>query len=400
MGLFGSKEDSKPFSVKVWTATGIILLCLLVFGVFIYTFNVSLLLMAGVVLAVYLRMITDKIKKWTGWKDVICYALSIIITLVLATLLFWLIGARVEDQAQKLKEKLPEMKAKAGQIVQRTPLLKDMAGDYFKSEPAADSSEKITQPSQTTTGATTADSTAAGTNSTVVENNTSNTSSSGSSSGAMSQNSGGVRSFVQSFFKSTFGVLGDLYTVFFLGLFLAATPKEYVNGIVSLIPRRGKRKAREVLQQMGLNLRSWFKGMTYSVLITFALTAAGLLTLGVDMWLVLAISAGLLTFIPNFGPIIALIPAVLVGLLDSPQQALYIAILYILVQTVESNLITPFIQKKMINVPAALLLFFQMLMGFINGGWGVIMATPVLVVLMTIVQELYVGKPKEEKTQS
>ena len=356
--------------------------------------------MAGVVLAVYLRMITDKIKKWTGWKDVICYALSIIITLVLATLLFWLIGARVEDQAQKLKEKLPEMKAKAGQIVQRTPLLKDMAGDYFKSEPAADSSEKITQPSQTTTGATTADSTAAGTNSTVVENNTSNTSSSGSSSGAMSQNSGGVRSFVQSFFKSTFGVLGDLYTVFFLGLFLAATPKEYVNGIVSLIPRRGKRKAREVLQQMGLNLRSWFKGMTYSVLITFALTAAGLLTLGVDMWLVLAISAGLLTFIPNFGPIIALIPAVLVGLLDSPQQALYIAILYILVQTVESNLITPFIQKKMINVPAALLLFFQMLMGFINGGWGVIMATPVLVVLMTIVQELYVGKPKEEKTQS
>ena len=154
------------------------------------------------------------------------------------------------------------------------------------------------------------------------------------------------------------------------------------------------------MQQMGLNLRSWFKGMTYSVLITFALTAAGLLTLGVDMWLVLAISAGLLTFIPNFGPIIALIPAVLVGLLDSPQQALYIAILYILVQTVESNLITPFIQKKMINVPAALLLFFQMLMGFINGGWGVIMATPVLVVLMTIVQELYVGKPKEEKTQS
>lgn len=85
------------------------------------------------------------------------------------------------------------------------------------------------------------------------------------------------------------------------------------------------------------------------------------------------------------------------GLLDSPQQALYIAILYFAVQLVESNMITPFIQKKMIQVPAALLLFTQMLMGALNGGWGVIMATPVLVVVMSVVQELYTGKPKKEK---
>lgn len=203
-------------------------------------------------------------------------------------------------------------------------------------------------------------------------------------------------SMFKKFFTSTFGFLGDLYTVFFLGLFLAATPKEYVKGIVSLVPRKGRSKANKVLETMGLNLRSWFKGMTYSVLITFALTAGGLLALGVDQWLILSLLAGLLTFIPNFGPIISLIPAVLVGFLDSAQQALYIGILYFFVQLIESNLITPYIQNKMLSIPAALLLFFQMLMGILGGAWGVVMATPFLVVIMTLVQELYSGRPAKE----
>lgn len=136
--------------------------------------------------------------------------------------------------------------------------------------------------------------------------------------------------------------------------------------------------------------------MTFSVLITFALTAAGLLAIGQDLWLILAIIAGLLTFIPNFGPIIALVPAALVGLVDSPRMALYIVILYMSVQFVESNIITPMIQKKMIETPPALLLFFQMLMGTAGSGWGVVMATPVLVVLITLVQELYLNKNNEE----
>ena len=88
--------------------------------------------------------------------------------------------------------------------------------------------------------------------------------------------------------------------------------------------------------------------------VVFVLTSIGLLIIGVPLWLVLAIIAGLLNFIPNFGPLIAMIPAVLVGLLQGPQTALLIAGLYMLVQFLESNLITPTVQQKLVSIPPAL----------------------------------------------
>ena len=103
----------------------------------------------------------------------------------------------------------------------------------------------------------------------------------------------------------------------------------------------------------------------------------------------LAISAGLLNVIPNFGPIIAMIPAVLVALLTSPTQALMVAGLYLTVQIIESNLITPNVQKKLLNTPPALLILFQVLMGTLTGGWGIVLAVPMLVIVITMVKHLY-----------
>lgn len=111
---------------------GIVILCLLVTGIFIYSFNIFLLLMAGIVLAVYLRMISDKIKKWTGWKDMVCYGLSIFITLGILTGLGWLIGAKVQDQAKEMTEQLPEMKKRIGTAVDKAPLVKKLVGKYTK----------------------------------------------------------------------------------------------------------------------------------------------------------------------------------------------------------------------------------------------------------------------------
>lgn len=394
MKSLNNETETKSFNEKVWAGTGIVSLCLLIIGVFIYTFNVSLLLIAGVVLAVYLRIVTDKIKKWTGWKDLLCYIISIFISLIIATALFWLVGATIDDQAKDFQKKFPEMKEQVGRIVKKTPILNSFAGKYFTTNNSTKAGSQPTTPVKDSTTSSAKDLAKSDTATNVVANT--NTTTKNPKANQQSGANGDMGSMFKKFFTSTFGFLGDLYTVFFLGLFLAATPKEYVKGIVSLVPRKGRSKANKVLETMGLNLRSWFKGMTYSVLITFALTAGGLLALGVDQWLILSLLAGLLTFIPNFGPIISLIPAVLVGFLDSAQQALYIGILYFFVQLIESNLITPYIQNKMLSIPAALLLFFQMLMGILGGAWGVVMATPFLVVIMTLVQELYSGRPGKE----
>jgi predicted PurR-regulated permease PerM len=110
------------------------------------------------------------------------------------------------------------------------------------------------------------------------------------------------------------------------------------------------------------------------------------------LWLVLALLAGFISFIPNFGPLIALIPAVLVGLMEGPQTALMVAGLYILIQVVESNFITPLVQQKLIQLPPALIILSQVIMGVLTGGWGLILATPLMVIVIVLIQELYLNE--------
>ncbi len=107
------------------------------------------------------------------------------------------------------------------------------------------------------------------------------------------------------------------------------------------------------------------------------------------MWLVLALIAGLLNFIPNFGPLIAMIPAVLIALMQGPSTAAIVAGLYIVIQVVESNFITPMVQQKLISIPPALIISAQLLISPLTGGWGLVLATPLMLIVMILVQELY-----------
>ncbi len=151
-----------------------------------------------------------------------------------------------------------------------------------------------------------------------------------------------------------------------------------------------------MLDNIGNNLKKWLKGKIFAMFVVFVLTSIGLLIIGVPLWLVLALIAGLLNFIPNFGPIIAMLPAVLVGLLQGVDTALYIAGLYLLVQLLESNFITPTVQQKLVSIPPALILIAQLIISPLTGGWGLVLATPLMLIVMLLVQDLYI-KPRDEK---
>lgn len=206
-----------------------------------------------------------------------------------------------------------------------------------------------------------------------------------------------AQDLASTFFKSTFGVFGDIYVVLFLGIFFTVSPGIYKKGIVQLIPKKGQKKGEDVLNEIGNNLKKWLKGKIFSMVVVMILTAIGLAIIGVPMWLVLAIIAGLLSFIPNFGPLIGLIPAVLVALMQSPATAATVVGLYILIQVVESNFITPMVQLKLINTPPALIITAQLLISPLTGGWGLVLATPLLVIVMILIQELYM-KERDKKT--
>jgi len=331
-----TKGPEKNFEKRVWIAASIVALFVILLWIIKVTFNVFLLILAAALIALFFRGLSGLIHRKTKISDKLSLAIAIIGSLLLMALFFWFAGNRVQQQVAELTKTLPQ------------------TIDHFKS-----------QLNQSALGQQ------------VVEK-------------ISSQNMGKASPAIQSFFKSTFGVLGDIYVVLFLGIFLTVSPKTYVDGFIKLIPTNAKAKTKEVINNVGSTLTKWLKGQLLAMLIVAVLTAIGLTIVGIPMAFALALIAGLLNFIPNFGPLIAMIPAVLVALMQGVNSALIVAGLYIFIQMIESNLITPQIQKKMISMPPALIIIAQLFMGVLTGGLGLILATPLTAILMVVVQETYV----------
>lgn len=191
-------------------------------------------------------------------------------------------------------------------------------------------------------------------------------------------------------FKSTFGLLVNSLLIFFVGLFLAISPRQYRDGCVKLVAPRKRQRIREVLDLMGNTLWDWLVGRLGTMLITG--TGAGLLLaiLGVPMAATLGVMTALLSFVPNIGSFISLLLAVLFALPQGGTIVLAVAIGYIVLQLIESYVVTPLIQQRQAELPPALLISFQAILGVLFGFLGTAVASPLLAVVKVGVEELYV----------
>ena len=190
--------------------------------------------------------------------------------------------------------------------------------------------------------------------------------------------------------STAFGFMADFAIIFFLGLYFAAQPGPYIRGLIKLVPVPGRPRAREVIRGIGHTLQWWLVGQLCSMTIVGVLTGLGLWLLGMPLALALAVLAALFSFVPYLGPIVSAVPAVLLAFTDSPQQALYVVLLYLAVQAVESNLLTPLVQQKAVELPAAMILFAQIMLGFLLGPMGVVLATPLAAMILVVVKMLYI----------
>jgi predicted PurR-regulated permease PerM len=189
---------------------------------------------------------------------------------------------------------------------------------------------------------------------------------------------------------ATFGVVAHAAIVIFFGLFLAAQPQLYLRGALHLVPKAQRPRAREILQEIGTVLRRWLVAQAFLSLVVGTITGIGLVLIGAPFALPLALLAGLMEFVPYIGPFISAVPAVLIGFAEGPQMALWIGLLYLAMQIVESYLLAPLVQQRAVELAPALVLFSQVLMGVIAGPLGVAVATPLAAVLLVAVKMLYV----------
>jgi predicted PurR-regulated permease PerM len=187
----------------------------------------------------------------------------------------------------------------------------------------------------------------------------------------------------------TWGLTG-LVIVFFVGLYVAYDPHLYGTGMVKLVPLDRRARAREILRKLYSALGRWIVARLISMAIVGVLTALAMWILDVPLAMTLGVLAALLTFIPNIGPVLGAIPQVLLAFTVSPTTAGYVILFNFVLETVESYVITPVVQRYEVSLPPALTIFVQLLMGVLFGVIGIIMAAPLSVAVMLLVQTLYV----------
>ncbi|HET9810746.1 MAG TPA: AI-2E family transporter [Sphingomicrobium sp.] len=192
--------------------------------------------------------------------------------------------------------------------------------------------------------------------------------------------------------------LANLLIVFFGGIFLAAAPRFYRTGAIKLVPADRRGLIAEAMDESEHALRLWLRGQLLAMLLIGILTGAGLWLLGIESWLVLGILAGFFEFIPFAGPIISAVPGVLIALVQSPELALWTALMYVAVQHVEAYLLQPLIQQYAVDVPAVVLLFSLLAFALLFGIIGILFAAPMTVVTYVLVKRLYVREALDTPT--
>jgi predicted PurR-regulated permease PerM len=178
--------------------------------------------------------------------------------------------------------------------------------------------------------------------------------------------------------------------ILFIAPFLALEPEIYKSIVLSLIAKEKRDRVSDVLDDAAMAMRRWLFGQSISMAVIFVFSLSALVAIGMPYAVLLAVQAGLLTFIPTLGPFIAGVVILLAGLSQSPTMALYGLLTYLAIQFLESNLITPVVQERTVKLPPAATLFLQLVAGLLFGLLGLAFVVPLAAAGKQIISELYV----------
>ena len=341
------------FAKRVLINISLVLLMLLIVFVVFYVFDVILLLFGAILVAIFLHGLANISRRYLRLSEGLSVLLVSVILMAVLALAIYLLAPSVVEQVRNLREELPKSLQNVSQY------LSNYSWGKLILEQMPSNTEIVDK-----------------------------------------VNNSNVLSRVGNFFSSTLGALTNIALMLLLAIYLATEPKTYIKGFTKLFPQERRKRVREILYAIGETL-SWFLiGKGASMLFIGLVTWIGLYFIGVPLALTLGLIAGLLSFVPNFGPILSAVPAILLAFIDSPISALYTLILFVGVQLIESNLVTPMIERRTVELPPVLTIVSQLALTILFGAVGLILATPILSVVMVLVQTLYIQDVLGDKTDN
>jgi predicted PurR-regulated permease PerM len=351
--MIATEKLNENFTKRVLIICALAALIILSVWATIYVFDVVLLLFGAILLAIFLHGLANIVRRYARLSEGKSVLLVSAILVLILGLSIWLLAPSVAEQVKKLRGELPVSAQKASEYISNyswgRAIVEQLPGTDELIEKANDSS---------------------------------------------------VWSRVGGVFSTTVGAITNIALMLLLAVYLASEPKLYIKGFTKLFPQDKRRRVREILLEIGETLSWWLVGKGASMLFIGVLTWIGLYFIGVPLSLTLGLIAGLFSFVPNFGPILSAVPAILLAFIDSPISALYVLILFIAVQLIESNLVTPMIERRTVELPPVLTIFAQLALTVLIGAAGLILATPILAVVMVLIQTVYIQDILGDKTEN
>jgi len=197
-------------------------------------------------------------------------------------------------------------------------------------------------------------------------------------------------------FAAVGGALSGLALVLVGGIYLAAQPALYAGGLLRMVPSASRTQMAETLDAVTVSLRNWLKGQALGMLFVGLATGAGLWLVGVPAAGAIGVVAGLAEFVPYLGILVAGLPALVLGFGQGTDTGLWTIAVLIAVQQIQGNLVMPLLQNRMVDLPPAITIFGIIAAGILFGVTGVLLATPLTIVVLVVVRRLYLGEDKQE----
>jgi predicted PurR-regulated permease PerM len=187
---------------------------------------------------------------------------------------------------------------------------------------------------------------------------------------------------------SVIGAITSVVAMIVIGIFLAAEPRIYDRGIAWMLPLRARSGFYRIAEHVGFTLRRLLfgrlVGMIFEGVFTWIMLSLG----GVPMAALLGLVTGVLAFIPNIGAITSGVLMVAVGFSAGAHEGIYAIFVYFFVQNIDGYLVVPYIARRTVDLPPALVLAMQLLMGALLGILGVLFADPILATLKVVLIDI------------
>src|SRR6476619_6680561 len=203
---------------------------------------------------------------------------------------------------------------------------------------------------------------------------------------------------------SVVGAVTSLILMIVIGIFLAAEPRIYDRGIAWMLPVRHRAGFYRIAEHVGFTLRRLLfgrlVGMVFEGVFTWFLLAEVSRIVGVGpvpMAALLGLVTGVLAFIPNIGAITSGVLMVAVGFSAGPHQGVYAIFVYFFVQNIDGYLVVPYIARRTVDLPPAVVLAMQLLMGALFGLVGILFADPILATLKVVLVDLSHRQAEKEE---